>query len=48
MDEIYNKSLVEEINIKSFKGYNMRNNYTSSDKISNCRVCKKTACCLVF
>ena len=48
VDEIYNKSLVEEINIKSFKGYNMRNNYTSSDKKSNCRVCKKTACCLVF
>ena len=48
VDEVYNKSLVEEINIKSFKGYNMRNNYTSSDKIIHCKFCKKTACCLII
>ena len=48
VDDVYNKSLVEEINIKSFKGYNMRNNYIASDKITDCRVCKKTVCCMVF
>ena len=47
VDEIYNKSLIEEVYIKSFKGYNLRNNYTS-DSLTNCKVCKKTVCCLIF
>ena len=48
VDEIYNKSLIEEIYIKSFKGYNLRNNYTSSDSYTNCKVFKKTVCCLII
>jgi hypothetical protein len=48
VDEVYNKSLVEEIQIKSFKGYNMRNNYMMSEKYTNCKVCRKTACCLII
>jgi hypothetical protein len=49
VDEVYNKSLTEEILIKSYKKYNNRNNYLSStDSFINCRVCKKTACCNIF
>ena len=48
VDEVYNKSLIEEICIKSFKGYNSRNNYTSSDSITQCISCKKTVCCLII
>ena len=48
VDEVYNKSLIEEILIKSFKGYNMRNNYSSSDSINHCRSCKQTVCCLII
>ena len=48
VDEVYNKSLVEEIQIKSFKGYNMRNNYMMSERYTNCKVCRKTACCLII
>ena len=49
VDEVYNKSLTEEILIKSYKIYNSRNNYLStSDSFVNCRVCKKTACCIIF
>ena len=50
VDEVYNKSLIEEICIKSFKGYNMKNNYTysSSDSTTKCISCKKTACCLII
>ena len=48
VDEVYNKSLVEEIPIKSFKGYNMRNNYMMSERYTNCKVCRKTACCLII
>ena len=49
VDEIYNKSLIEEVCIKSFKGYNLRNNYTSSsDSLTNCKVCKNTVCCSIF
>ena len=49
VDEVYNKSLTEEILIKSYKRYNNRNNYLSStDSLGNCRVCRKTACCLII
>jgi len=48
VDEIYNKPLTEEICIKSFKGYNLKNNYTSSDSLTNCKVCRKTVCCSIF
>ena len=48
VDEAYNKSLIEEIYIKSFKGYNMRNNYTSSYKMAYCKPCKKSVCCLII
>ena len=48
VDEVYNKSLIEEICIQSFKGYNMRNNYASSSNYSNCRICRKTACCSII
>jgi len=49
VDEVYNKSLIEEIYIKSFKGYNIRNNYTMSGKNNTyCKGCKKTACCSII
>ena len=48
VDEIYNKSLIEEIYIKSFKGYNLRNNYSFSDSYSKCKVFKKTVCCSII
>ena len=49
VDEVYNKNLVEEILIKSFKGYNMKNNYsTNKSTSSNCNVFKNTACCIIF
>ena len=48
VDEVYNKSLIEEICIKSFKEYNMRNNYASSDNYIHCKVCKKSACCSII
>ena len=49
VDEVYNKPLTEEIYIKSFKGYNVRNNYTMSSKNNSyCNGCKKTACCLII
>ena len=48
VDEVYNKSLIEEICIKSFKGYNMRNNYSSSNNMAYCKSCKKTVCCLII
>ena len=49
VDEVYNKNLVEEILIKSFKGYNMKNNYsTNKSTSSNCNVFRNTACCSIF
>ena len=48
VDEAYNKNLVEEIIIKSFKGYNKGNNFSSNKDSNNCRVFKTTSCCLIF
>ena len=49
VDEVYNKNLVEEILIKSFKGYNMKNNYsTNKSTSSNCNVFKNTAYFIIF
>jgi hypothetical protein len=48
VDEVYNKSLVEEIQIKSFKGYNVKNNYTYGEDSNNYKSDKKTSCCLIF
>ena len=45
VDEVYNKSLVEEIQIKSFKGYNVKNNYIYGDNSNNYKSDKKTICC---
>ncbi len=48
VDEAYNKSLVEEIQIKSFKGYNVKNNYTYGDNVNNYKSDKKTSCCSII
>ena len=49
VDEVYNKNLVEEILIKSFKGYNMKNNFsTNKETTSSCSVFKNTACCIII
>ena len=48
VDEVYNKPLTEEVLIKSYKGYNMRNNYMKSNKNIYCKDCKKTVCCLII
>ena len=48
VDEMYNKSLVEEIPIKSFKGYNVKNNYVYGDNSNNYKSDKKTICCLLI
>ena len=45
VDEMYNKSLVEEIPIKSFKGYNVKNNFVYGDSANNYKSDKKTICC---
>jgi hypothetical protein len=45
VDEVYNKSLIEEIQIKSFKGYNVKNNYVYGDSSNNYKSDKKTICC---
>ena len=47
VDEVYNKSLVEEVLIKSFKGYNVKNNYTYGED-NNYKTDKKTSCCLII
>ena len=47
VDEVYNKSLVEEIPIKSFKVYNVKNNYTYGED-SNNRADKKSSCCIII
>ena len=48
VDEIYNKSLVEEIQIKSFKGYNVKNNFTYGENVNNYKSDKKTSCCSII
>ena len=48
MDEAYNKNLVEEIIIKSFKGYNKGNNFSSNKDSNNCSVFKNTSCCYIY
>ena len=47
VDEVYNKSLIEEIPIKSFKGYNVKNNYIYGDNVNNYKSDKKTSCCAI-
>jgi len=48
VDEVYNKNLVEEIQIKSFKMYNKGNNYVSGRSTTNCNVFRNAACCNIF
>lgn len=48
VDEVYNKSLVEEIPIKSFKVFNVKNNYTYGDNVNNYKSDKKTSCCSII
>ena len=48
VDEVYNKSLIEEILIKSYKGYNMKNNYMMSNKNIYSKGCQKSVCCLII
>ena len=48
VDEVYNKSLVEEIPIKSFKLYNVKNNFTYGEDSNNYKSDKKTSCCLII
>ena len=47
-DEVYNKSLIEEIQIKSFKGYNVKNNYTYGEDNNKYKSDKKSSCCLII
>ena len=47
VDEVYNKSLIEEIQIKSFKVYNVKNNYTYGED-NNYKNDKKISCCLLI
>ena len=48
VDEVYNKSLIEEIPIKSFKGYNVKNNFTYGENVNNYKSDKKTSCCSII
>lgn len=48
VDEVYNKSLVEEILIKSYKGYNVKNNYIYGENVNNYKSDKKTSCCEII
>ena len=48
VDEVYNKSLIEEIQIKSFKGYNVKNNYTYGEDNNKYKSDKKSSCCLII
>jgi hypothetical protein len=47
VDEVYNKSLIEEIQIKSFKVYNVKNNFTYGED-NNYKSDRKTTCCLII
>ena len=47
VDEVYNKSLIEEIPIKSFKGYNVKNNFIYGEDNSS-KSDKKTSCCIII
>ncbi len=46
-DEVYNKSLIDEVLIKSYKGYNVKNNYTYGEDNGDYKNDKKTSCCLI-
>ena len=48
IDEVYNKSLVEEIPIKSFKLYNVKNNFTYGEDSNNYKIDKKVSCCTII
>ena len=48
VDEVYNKSLIEEIQIKSYKGYNVKNNYIYGEEDNNYKNDKKFSCCLLI
>ena len=47
-DEYYNKNLVEEIQIKSFKMYNKGNNFSNDKTTSGCSVFRNTVCCIII
>ena len=48
VDEVYNKSLIEEIQIKSFKVYNVKNNYTYGEDANKYKSDKKYSCCKIY
>ena len=48
IDEAYNKNLVEEIQIKSFKMYNKGNNFSNDKTTSGCSVFRNTVCCIII
>ena len=48
IDEAYNKNLVEEIQIKSFKMYNKGNNFSNDKTTSGCSVFRNTVCCTII
>ena len=48
VDEVYNKNLVEEILIKSFKIYNKGNNFSTDKTTSGCNVFRNSICCTIF
>ena len=48
VDEVYNKSLIEEIQIKSYKGYNVKNNCIYGEDNNNYKNDKKVSCCLLI
>ena len=48
VDEVYNKSLIEEIPIKSFKVYNVKNNFTYGEDLNNYKSDRKTTCCFII
>ena len=48
VDEVYNKSLIEEVLIKSFKNYNVKNNFTYGEDNNKNKSNKKSVCCLII
>ena len=48
VDEVYNKNLVEEILIKSYKLYNKDNNFSTDKPTTGCSVFRNSICCTIF
>ena len=45
---MYNKSLIDEVLIKSYKGYNVKKNYTYGEDNNNYKNERKTSCFLII